>query len=172
LFFFSYFLNNKKFIIFHLPYISLCILCSQNHSKTVSKRLPSTLPFFRTTNSHHFTSKNSHHVVPLIPTRCTQNSSQTIPKTAPFFPKNSTNFISKTTPLYLQNSTVTTIKTRQKRCKKKCPVDATGVGGGSGRRRATSVDGVHRRRLPPVAVACTMPLAAAAFMSRQLLKCP
>jgi len=73
-----------------------------------------------------FTSKNSHHVVPLIPTRCTQNSSQTIPKTAPFFPKNSTSFISKTTPLYLQNSTETTMKMPQKQCKK-CPVDTTAV---------------------------------------------
>jgi len=115
--FFSYFLNNKKFIIFHLPYISLCILCSQNHSKTVPKRLPPTVPFFHTTNNHHFTSKNSHHVVPLIPRRCTQNSSQTIPKTTPFFPKNTTSFISKTTSLYLQNSTETTMKTPQKWCK-------------------------------------------------------
>jgi len=70
-----------------------------------------------------FTSKNSHHVVPLIPTRCTQNNSQTISKTTLFFPKNSTSFISKTTPLYLQNNTETTMKTPQKWCKK-CPVDA------------------------------------------------
>jgi len=42
--FFSYFLNNKKFIIFHLPYILLCILSMyfvlpkplQNSSKTTS----------------------------------------------------------------------------------------------------------------------------------------
>jgi len=87
--------------------------------------------------------------------------SQTIPKTALFFPKNSTSFISKTTPLYLQNRTETTMKTSQKRCKK-CP-----VGGSDGRRRATSVDGVHCRRLPPVAAACTMPLTAATFMSPQ-----
>jgi len=87
-FFLSYFLNNKTFIIFHLPYISLCILCSQNHSKIVPKRLPPTPPFFRTTNSHHFT------------------------------PINSTSFIFKTTPLYFQNSTETTMKTSQKRCKK------------------------------------------------------
>jgi len=110
-----------------------------------------------------FTSKNSHHVVPLIPTRCTQNSSQTIPKTTLFFPKNSTSFISKTTQLYLQNSTETTMKTPQKRCKKR-PIDATASGGG-GRSRATSVDGVHHRRLPPVAAAYTMPLTATAFIS-------
>ena len=100
-----------------------------------------------------FTSKNSHHVVPLIPTRCTQNSNQTIPKTALFFPKNSTSFISKTIPLYLQNSTETTMKMPQKRCKKR-PVDTTTVGGSGSRRRATSVDGVHCRRLhllPPPA---------------------
>ena len=108
-----------------------------------------------------FTSKNSHHVVPLISTRCTQNNSQTIPKTAPFFLKNSTSFIYKTTPLYLQNSTKTTMKTPQKRCKRR-PVD-----GDSGRRRATSADGVHRRRLPPVTATCIMPLVAAAFMSPQ-----
>jgi len=113
-----------------------------------------------------FTSKNSHHVGPLIPTRCTQNNSQTIPKTIPFFPKSSTSFTSKTTPLYLQNNTETTTKTPQKRCKKR-PVDATAIGGGGCRRRATSVDGVHRRRLPPVAAACTIPLAAAALMSPQ-----
>jgi len=35
------------------------------------------------------------------------------------------------------------------------------------RRRATSVDGVHRCRLPPVAAPCTMPLTATAFMSPQ-----
>jgi len=67
------------------------------------------------------------------------------------------------TPLYLQNSTETTMKTPQKQCKKtprrRC----------RRRRRATSVDRVHHRRMPPVIVACTMPLAAAAFMSPQ---CP
>jgi len=51
-----------------------------------------------------FTSKNSHHVVPFISTRCTKNNSQTILKTTPFFPKNST---------YRNNH-----ETLQKRCKK------------------------------------------------------
>jgi len=87
-----------------------------------------------------FTSKNSHHVVPLIPTRCTQNSSQTIPKTTLFFPKNSTSFISKTTQLYLQNSTETTMKTPQKRCKKR-PIDATAI-----RRRRPQSRHLRRRR--------------------------
>jgi len=145
--FFSYFLNNKKFIIFYLPYINLCILCSQNHSKTVPKRLPPTPPFFRTTNSHHFTSKNSHHVVPLIPTRCIQNSSQTIPKTASFSPKISTSFTSKTTPLYLQNSTETTMKTPQKRYKKKNAPSTPPPSCHLRRQRSSSSPATCRRRL-------------------------
>jgi len=72
-----------------------------------------TPPFFPRHQQPPFTSKNIHHVVPLIPKRCTQNSSQTIPKTTPFCPKNSTSFISKTAPLYIQKSTETTMKTPQ-----------------------------------------------------------
>jgi len=110
-----------------------------------------------------FTSKNSHHVVPLIPTRCAQNSSQTIPKTTPFFPKNRTSFISKTPPLYLQNSTETTMKTPQKRCKKK----KTPRRRHRRRRRwRPPMRHLHRRHSSSPA-ACTMPLAAAAFMSPQ-----
>jgi len=112
------------------------------------KRLPPTPSFLLHHQQPPFTSKNSHHVVPLIPKRCPQNSSQTIPKTTPFCPKNSTSFISKTTPLYLQTSTETTMKMPQKRCKKR-PIDATAIVDGRRRRRATTVDGVHRRRLPP-----------------------
>jgi len=103
-----------------------------------------------------FTSKNSHHVVPLIPTRCTQNSNQTIPKTALFSPK----IAPVLSPKRYHFTFKTALKQPWKRHKngeKKRPVDATAVGGGGGRRHATSVDGIHRRRLSPIAAACTCP---------------
>ena len=73
-------------------------------------------------------------------------------KTAPFSHQNCTTLPSKQhpkmTPLYLQNNTETTMKKPQKQCKKR-PVDATVDVDGGRHLRATSVDGVHRRCLPP-----------------------
>jgi len=57
LFFFPYLLNNKKFIIFHLPYIlHPCILCSKNYSKTVptNKKSPGTISNFALSRIHSF----------------------------------------------------------------------------------------------------------------------
>ena len=91
-------------------------MCSQNSPKMTS----ADTAIFPHHQQPPFTSKNCHHVIPLISTRCTKNNSQTILKTAQFYPKNSTSFISKTTPLYCQNSIETTMK-RHKNGAKNAP---------------------------------------------------
>ena len=105
-------------MIFHLPYITLCILCSQNHSKTVPKRLPPTPSFFRATNSHHLPPKKP----PCNPF----NLNKMHPKQQPNNTQNSTILPQKQHQFYLQNGTTLLSKqyrnnheTPQKRCKQK-----------------------------------------------------